>query len=215
VPAARASINQLLQTIEVLACVLSHRPPCSVAPETLEKRVADLPKHNCVRCACGTTASNPDDPSVQNHIGTWVECSGCHVWMHGRCVGLSGTSVPDTVLCAACMRALSLEGVPGVSRATLIVCPSAIQKQWFEEIQRHVQPRLLKVVTYSGQKSSLLSSLQGAPCEHWHTLGLSRVACVITKDGPALYIGITIRIHTYDIYRYISYRVDSGRYFPI
>ena len=83
--------------------------------------------------------------------------------MHGRCVGITSEArVPQTLLCAGCMRDLCCQQVPGTARATLIVCPEAIQKQWFEEMHRHVEAGKLKVVVYNGQKSSLLSSAQGA-----------------------------------------------------
>jgi SNF2-related domain len=152
-----------LQTIEVLANILTHAAPKPATPKSLKQRLAALPKRSCVSCnACGTHANDPEDPAVQHHIGTWVECDGCHAWMHGSCIGIRGDRVPNTVICAGCMRDLCGQKQNGVAKATLIICPEAIQKQWFDEIHRHVEPGKLKVVTYAGQKSSLLSSAQGA-----------------------------------------------------
>jgi E3 ubiquitin-protein ligase SHPRH len=162
-----------VQTIEVLACILTHQAPTPMVPKSLKSRVATLPKTECVRCTpCGTHASNADDASVENYQGLWVECDGCAAWMHASCIGIRGGKVPDTALCARCMRDLCTQEVKGVSKATLIVCPEAIQKQWFDEIQRHVEAGTLKVVTYHGQKSSLLSSAQGA-----RSLQLSCIVC--------------------------------------
>jgi SNF2 family DNA or RNA helicase len=61
------------------------------------------------------------------------------------------------------MRDLCLEEVPGITQATLIVCPEAILDQWLEEIRRHTEPSALKVIVYHGQKAALLSSHDGVP----------------------------------------------------
>lgn len=53
--------------------------------------------------------------------------------------------------------------LPGTARATLIVCPDAIFKQWQAEVQRHAAPGVLKIIEYGGQSASLTSSLRGAP----------------------------------------------------
>lgn len=152
-----------MQTVEVLACVLAHRAPSPRTAIPLSRRVAELPKNSCIACvACNTHADDPDDSAAQRYTGTWVECSGCHAWMHGECIGATAAGADDTVLCAACMRDLCLQEVPHVSKATLIVCPPAIHQQWFDEIQRHAHAGHLKVVTYAGQKANLLTSRQGA-----------------------------------------------------
>jgi hypothetical protein len=119
------------KTIEVLACVLTHRNPTPAAPQPVLRRVEALPKEPRIECnACGTSAADPEDPRAQNHVGLWLECSGCHAWMHGSCIGVHrDEQVPDTLLCAGCMRDLCCQTVAGVSKATLIVCPEAIQKQ--------------------------------------------------------------------------------------
>jgi SNF2-related domain len=62
----------------------------------------------------------------------------------------------------ACCHNLCAEEVPGVSKATIIVCPAAIQAQWFAELDRHAPRNTLNVVTYCGQRASSLSSLEGA-----------------------------------------------------
>lgn len=240
-----AALQGLGKTIEVLACVLTHRAPKPAKVASLKSRVAKLETVGGVHCCgCNTHARDPEDPRVQSHVGTWVQCSGCEAWMHGSCVGLRGHAVPEMVLCAACMQDLCTP-VAGVCKATLIVCPEAIQarslpviaaafackdahsctcvcarmtadawtttldgrlrsahvlpdalacdrrlsvllllisaasfiaencgvergvgvqKQWFDEIQRHIEPGALKVVTYSGQRSAVLASTQGALC---------------------------------------------------
>lgn len=167
------------KTVEVLACCLAHPAPNPTKPQSLRKRVAALPKRSRVACnACNTHASDAHDARAESYDGLWVECEGCHAWLHGCCIGITREGdVPDPLLCAGCMRDLCCEQVPGVARATLIVCPEAIQKQWADEIQRHVEPGKLKVVVYGGQKSSLLSSAHGAlpphalascvPCRTW------------------------------------------------
>lgn len=161
-----------LQTIEVLACTLAHRAPKPAKAKSLNARVKALPKRECICCnACNTRASDPNDPIQHAHRGTWVACSGCAAWMHASCLRLpKGGPVPNTLLCAGCMRDLCLQEVQGVARATLIVCPEAIQKQWLDEIERHTAPGALRVVTYAGQKASLLSSAEGAShCQLPHT----------------------------------------------
>ena len=152
-----------VQTIEVLACTLAHRAAAPARAKSLAARVRALPKQECICCtACGTRAADPNDPIQHTHKGTWVECSGCAAWMHARCLRLDERNVPATLLCAGCMRDLCLQEVDGTAGATLIVCPEAIQKQWLDEIERHTAPGALRVVTYAGQKASLLSSAEGA-----------------------------------------------------
>ena len=167
------------KTIEVLACVLTHRNSHPVAPKPLRARVKALPKTSCVDCnACGTRAANPEDPRVQHHKGLWLECDGCHAWMHGSCIGVNHEAqVPDTLVCAGCMRDLCCAEVPGVSKATLIVCPEAIQKQ----ARRHTLPHIcrsvqratlelrctpLMIPAYAWPLTRRPRSTSGAACKH-------------------------------------------------
>jgi hypothetical protein len=161
----RVILAVALQTIEVLACMLAHRPRKPSKVFSIEQRIKALPKKSCICCnACGTYAANPNDPIAFSYQGEWVECSGCEAWMHSDCLNLPSGSPPDKLLCAGCMRDLALKEVPGVSKATLIVCPDAIFDQWLEEIGRHTEPGALRVDCYHGQRASLLSSHDGPPC---------------------------------------------------
>ena len=152
------------KTVEVIACILSH--PCSdpaVIP-TLKQRISVLSKDPTAPCgACGHPATS--------HSGR-VRCTGCSTWMHAACVGNSNNTLAfdskrkqmgaaHTLLCGACLRALASQQVEGQSRTTLVVCPPAIMQQWFDELQRHVIPGALKILTYAGQSQSLLSSSEG------------------------------------------------------
>eukprot|EP00850_Spirogloea_muscicola_P012812 SM000084S23148 [mRNA] locus=s84:552074:559947:+ [translate_table: standard] len=60
--------------------------------------------------------------------------------------------------CGECQEILAGDEVKGVCRATLIVCPPAILRQWQDEICRHTRPGALRVVTYAGMRAAASAS---------------------------------------------------------
>eukprot|EP00892_Ulva_mutabilis_P005941 jgi/Ulvmu1/3719/UM171_0003.1 len=149
------------KTVEVIACILRHPCPAPTRLRDLPDRIARIPKKARIACMpCGTTVANPHDVAAESYNGTWVQCDGCAAWMHGACIGFRGE--PDHLLCGECLRKLAQQEVQGTSKATLIVCPDAILKQWQSEIARHGAPGALKVIVYGGQSASCTSSLRGA-----------------------------------------------------
>eukprot|EP00892_Ulva_mutabilis_P001424 jgi/Ulvmu1/11282/UM073_0054.1 len=150
------------KTVEVIACILRHPCPAPTRLRDLPDRIARIPKKARIACMpCGTTVANPHDVAAESYNGTWVQCDGCAAWMHGACIGFRGE--PDHLLCGECLRKLAQQEVQGTSKATLIVCPDAILKQWQSEIARHGAPGALKVIVYGGQSASCTSSLRGMP----------------------------------------------------
>ena len=141
------------KSVEVISAILSHTAPAATTPLTIQERIAALP---------------PADPSKKapryaNDKSRTVPCGGCGQDIYRKAIGARvHEELPDPLLCAQCCLALSHESVPGVAKATLIVCPQAIQAQWFAEIKRHTEVDALKVVTYAGQRERSLSSLEGA-----------------------------------------------------
>jgi E3 ubiquitin-protein ligase SHPRH len=151
----------LVQTVEVLACILKHRCKYPAHFVSLEERIKALRKPECVSCEpCGTHADDPEDPKVQQYFGTWVQCDGCEAWMHSACANYNGNA-NTSFLCKSCLQSLARELVPGIARATLIVCPESILQQWKSEIRKHTVPGMLKVYHYTGHKSPTSSSKAG------------------------------------------------------
>jgi len=103
-------------------------------------------------CVCGDEGRLKDDlPSGL----LLIQCEVCGIFQHMHCLGLTSFNRPDEWKCTGCCAAEVLEMDLVESRATLIVCPMPILSQWQSEIDKHVVPGSLKVVTYLGQEHSL------------------------------------------------------------
>ena len=178
------------KTVEVIMLVLANREPRREQrrsqfvpppmPDDLKEEIDDdivLIKDDAapvkVCCPCGV---RHDDP---NYDGLWIECEKCETWMHARCVGLARNRNHEIKLmkmsddergrklkdfsCGKCIAAHASETVDETCGATLVVCPSAIIKQWRDECKRHVRPGTLKIITYEGQskRSGAGGSMKG------------------------------------------------------
>lgn len=80
------------KTVELLACIFSHRKSMSdgitiseILTHTLESRRKDLKrvKIERVECICGAVSESP------KYKGLWVQCDTCDAWQHADCVGYS------------------------------------------------------------------------------------------------------------------------------
>ncbi|EFJ18575.1 hypothetical protein SELMODRAFT_444519 [Selaginella moellendorffii] len=150
------------KTVEVLACILAnrHEGPAMWEPavEKLQHRLDDR-KNERVECICG------DDDAG----GMMVQCDHCHVWQHTSCVGYSPPKKKKTrkskeadeddnaFACDGCFEVIASTEVEGVCGATLIVCPTAILKQWQEEIVRHTKLDAVKVLVYEGVRRGCIT----------------------------------------------------------
>lgn len=135
-----------VQTVEVLACVLHHRCPRPATPRSLQTRMKKLAQLPRISCLCGAESDDPNDSELSRTGDRWVQCKGCRAWMHAECM--------TSVLCVQCLHSLAADKVPGHSRATLIVCPDAILRQWLDEVTRHVDEGCLKVFHYKGHTTA-------------------------------------------------------------
>ncbi|XP_016955989.1 E3 ubiquitin-protein ligase SHPRH [Drosophila biarmipes] len=85
--------------------------------------------------------------------GKRVQCSKCLRWQHETCMDVSFTEQDFPHLCPSCWSELAKSGdILVETGATIIVSPSAIMKQWFQEMMKHISPSL-KVLIYTGLHS--------------------------------------------------------------
>ena len=107
-----------------------------------------------VACICGRNTLFPSSLS-------WVRCNSCHEPMHGKCAGfISESQIMEETVAGECDKSrcpfcFALEHSSPEkrikSRATLIITPIAILKQWEREIRRHTSSKLgLKICIYPG-----------------------------------------------------------------
>ncbi|EFJ51898.1 hypothetical protein VOLCADRAFT_87560 [Volvox carteri f. nagariensis] len=137
-----------------------------------------------VDCPCGVRADDPHDPDVEEYEGLWILCEGCNAWMHGACVGVKRSPQRSAAwVCSRCLRARALAPVSEPCGATLIVVPSAILQQWYDEIRRHVHPGALRVVVYGGQTQPGVSGSGALICSGTFTPG--RVGGTAVTCGTA------------------------------
>lgn len=154
------------KTVELLACIFSHRKPdedeisvsngSSVTDDwkTGSKRL----KRERVECICGAVSES------RKYKGVWVQCDMCDAWQHADCVGYSpkgkskkaSQDVDEKLsqkkrkkdatkivvrqgeyICQMCSELLQVTASPISTGATLIVCPAPILLQWHSEITRY------------------------------------------------------------------------------
>lgn len=98
---------------------------------------------NHIKCVCGSITSHRKE--------LCVECPECKRFQHEKCVGFSQKFV---YYCPPCWTKQKLVK----SSATLIIAPTSIYHQWFEEINKHVQPNGFKngIYMYNGLKDGFV-----------------------------------------------------------
>ena len=102
-------------------------------------------------CVCGSEGRLKDDAELPTDL-LLVQCTGCGVYQHTHCVGVTSFSRSDDWKCTGCHATEVLDMGLLDSKATLIVCPTPILSQWQSEIDKHVVPGSIRVVTYLGQE---------------------------------------------------------------
>lgn len=145
------------KSVEVISAILTHRAPHPAIIEPLSARMKRLPPADSYKTVDYAAMLSRD------HQATRVcghKCSGCGAGMSSEQLPACGPP-PDPLLCSQCCHQLASQEVTGVSKATLIVCPSALLSQWYGEIERHTAFQALKVVVYNGQRKQSLSNAQG------------------------------------------------------
>lgn len=96
-----------------------------------------------IKCICGNISSKRKEECVR--------CPDCGRFQHSRCVGFNKKFL---YYCPPCWSKQKLV----VSNATLIIAPSSIYHQWFEEISKHVKPDAFQngVFMYNGLKDGFI-----------------------------------------------------------
>ncbi|KAH8370863.1 hypothetical protein KR093_005242 [Drosophila rubida] len=132
------------KTVELLATLLlnpKQQVDNSYWRNYLEEAIDTVPlKRRCMvpklHCIC-----------IQQSLGKLqLKCSLCQLWQHQRCIQDSHSDY----VCPNCWTDLMASNEQLVeSRATVIVSPSEIKTQWYQEISKHVDDSL-KVLLYPG-----------------------------------------------------------------
>ena len=102
-------------------------------------------------CVCGSEGRLKNKAELPPDI-LLVQCTRCGVFQHTHCVGLTSFNRGDDWKCTGCHATEVLDMGLLESKATLIVCPTPILSQWQNEIDKHVVPGALSVITYLGQE---------------------------------------------------------------
>lgn len=145
-------LSGLGKTVEVLACILSHRftkfqqgnahasgcdrpkrsnrlgtngdnHPSGVGPFAKRQKTSDA---SCERidCVCGAYSSDISDDG--GYQGLWVCCDSCSAWLHGPCVGLSSPAAGE-FNCIKCLRKRASAAVEVRKLGKLAYCVSRVR----------------------------------------------------------------------------------------
>ena len=136
------------KTVEMLALIMAnrYRGKAPSFKSSREKRQGEKLTRK-TECVCGR-----DYPHVDRELDVvWIQCQKCLIWLHGICVGYPRRPPKNGFVCQTCQQAEASASVSEPCGTTLIVCPTPIVWQWYEEISRHVVPGALKIFVYEGQ----------------------------------------------------------------
>ena len=140
------------KTIEVLALISANPykgpPPTFPSPSNNNNNGQEAPEQR-IDCVCG--AYDSDFEADSDYDGLWMHCEACNAWQHGACVGHPHKAPAGEYICGPCLRQRAGVCVSQPCGTTLIICPTPILRQWWDEIHRHIQPGALKVIMYEGQ----------------------------------------------------------------
>jgi E3 ubiquitin-protein ligase SHPRH len=153
------------KTVELLACIMAHRPTasdlcaaasCDTATTTTARAPAitstatSLQKH--ISCYCRGSGSTQGGKQTRcDDSRDLIQCHQCHTWQHSKCVGMMSADFESLIAqyqCPDCQ--IDSQQPPLPIKATLIICPPAILQQWRNEIDLHVAADGLKVLLYDG-----------------------------------------------------------------
>jgi E3 ubiquitin-protein ligase SHPRH len=117
-------------------------------------------KKSVIKCPCNKESKRKTSTSL-------VICSKCFIAQHIKCVFQREITNEDRrdFICCYCWKMEKLIDV----KTTIIVSPTAIKKQWENEIKRHVCDKKFKVISYSGISNGYISPKE-----------IGRYDCIIT-----------------------------------
>jgi len=134
------------KTVETAALLLAAKPPPAATAAARTVRVP-RPRAERTECVCGATTEAGAPPGT-----VWVQCDECDAWCHAACVGITRRGGGQGFACGGCLQARAGERVVGApAKATLIVCPPHLLRQWASELAVHTAREALTVVVYGGQ----------------------------------------------------------------
>ncbi|XP_055700948.1 E3 ubiquitin-protein ligase SHPRH [Phlebotomus papatasi] len=137
------------KTVEMLALILNNPRECVKKPDfgdvdEEDEPLANIAKelHNRVQCLCGGRL-------VKNKKKL-IKCMKCFKSQHQTCVVRVAENPPEKYICPDCWK----KEPPVESKATFIVSPASIKKQWESEIIRHIRDPNFRVLVYDGVTNS-------------------------------------------------------------
>ncbi|XP_059615593.1 E3 ubiquitin-protein ligase SHPRH [Phlebotomus argentipes] len=141
------------KTVEMLALILNNPRSDVEKPDEMSFDLDDEPlarradlMHRKIQCLC-KGRSKVRNRRQKNEL---IKCSKCGKSQHMRCVGWRTHDQCEKYICPECWKSEPLVQ----SKATFIVSPASIKRQWETEIARHVRDSNFRVLVYDGATNS-------------------------------------------------------------
>uniref|UniRef100_A0A1B0GI16 Putative dna repair protein rad16 n=1 Tax=Lutzomyia longipalpis TaxID=7200 RepID=A0A1B0GI16_LUTLO len=129
------------KTVEMLALILNNPRGDVEKAEVVDDDdlpLASVALHRHVQCLCGGRYGKKKQKLIK--------CLRCTKSQHRGCVIRREEDTPGRYICPECWK----NEPPVESKATFIVSPASIKKQWESEIVRHVRSPNFRVLVYDG-----------------------------------------------------------------
>uniref|UniRef100_A0A7S2ZTF8 Uncharacterized protein n=1 Tax=Rhodosorus marinus TaxID=101924 RepID=A0A7S2ZTF8_9RHOD len=148
------------KTVEILCLVLTN-PRVLSAEQSLKGEQTSASDEACCKICHSTELEDTDKDFFYEYAVacSWIQCDECKQWLHALCGGIYERTTlealrEDAYLCNGCASRAEAGGEKYEGRASLIIVPAALLRQWEEEVEKHALPGCVKTVTYEGLRSA-------------------------------------------------------------